>query len=284
MISLNGGPRGRASLCAVTLLLLVCGHSRVTAQTDQAAVRATAPHESAARHITGYLAGKEPDFLDILPPYPAFDSIEDQMDVATLRQWQQPGDSARWRVANADVRISYDRFAESFGMDIDQARTPLLDHLLNRVERDVQAVTSSAKNFYNRPRPFQRFQMEHVCGAEKAPAPEVPLKGGSSYPSGHTSFGRSAVLVLAEVAPERAQQLLARGREYGESRVVCAVHYPSDVAGGELVATAVVTLLQANPEFREDLACAQQEHAAVLKPGTQLSPACQTRKAQLVQP
>ncbi len=205
MISLNGGPRGRASLCAVTLLLLVCGHSRVTAQTDQAAVRATAPHESAARHITGYLAGKEPDFLDILPPYPAFDSIEDQMDVATLRQWQQPGDSARWRVANADVRISYDRFAESFGMDIDQARTPLLDHLLNRVERDVQAVTSSAKNFYNRPRPFQRFQMEHVCGAEKAPAPEVPLKGGSSYPSGHTSFGRSAVLVLTEVAPERAQ-------------------------------------------------------------------------------
>lgn len=29
--------------------------------------------------------------------------------------------------------------------------------------------------------------------------------------------------------PEPAQSLLARGREYAESRIVCAVHYPEDV-------------------------------------------------------
>ena len=85
--------------------------------------------------------------------------------------------------------MSYDRFAEAFGSEINQADTPLLIHLLDHVERDVQAVAFSAKDFYDRPRPYQRFQMEHVRGAEKAPAPEVPLKGGSSYPSGHTSFG-----------------------------------------------------------------------------------------------
>jgi acid phosphatase (class A) len=109
--------------------------------------------------------------------------------------------------------------------------------------------------------------MEHVCGADKAPAPEIPLKGGSSYPSGHTSFGWAAALILAEVASEQGQALLTRGREYGESRIVCAVHYPSDIAGGQLIATAVVARLHADPEFNKDLDCAQQEHAAALKSG-----------------
>jgi acid phosphatase (class A) len=144
----------------------------------------------------------------------------------------------------------------------------------------VQTVAFSAKDFYHRPRPYQRFQMDHVCGAEKAPAPEVPLKGGSSYPSGHTSFGWAAVLILAEVAPEHAQGLLARGQEYGESRIVCAVHYPSDIEGGELVATTLVARLHADNEFSQDLDCARQEHAAEMKNGEKLNPACEARKAQ----
>lgn len=151
--------------------------------------------------------------------------------------------------------------------------------ILNRVEEDVQTVAFSAKDFYDRPRPYQRFQMEHVCGAEKAPAPEVPLKDGSSYPSGHTSFGWAAVLVLAEVEPEHAQGLLARGQEYGESRIVCAVHYPSDVVGGQLVATAAVARLHTDVEFEEDLQCAKDEHAAS-KGGKAVSPSCQLREAQ----
>ncbi|MEI9978387.1 MAG: phosphatase PAP2 family protein [Edaphobacter sp.] len=231
--------------------------------------------------VVGYLAEKEPDLLTMLPPYPSLDSIQDRTDVASLRQWQQPDNSPRWRLANEDVEMSYERFAPAFGMKINQSETPFLVHLLNRTEQDVQTVAFSAKVFYDRPRPYQRFQMEHVCGAEKAPAPEVPLKGGSSYPSGHTSFGWGAVLILAEVAPEHAQPLLARGREYGESRIICAVHYPSDIEGGQLVATAVVARLHADPEFEEDLRCAKEEHFVALHGGGGLSHACQQRKPQL---
>lgn len=213
----------------------------------------------------GYLTGKEPDFLNVLPPYPELNSIEDREDIATFKAWQQPGNSARWHLANADVKMHYDRFVPAFGMEINPKSTPLLVHLLDRVEQDVQSVAFSAKSFYNRARPYQRFQMEHVCGAERAPAPEVPLNGGSSYPSGHTSFGWAAVLILADVAPERGQSLLARGREYGESRIVCSVHYPSDVVGGELVAATVVERLHSESAFRKDLDCAKQEHAAARK-------------------
>jgi acid phosphatase (class A) len=230
--------------------------------------------------VVGYLAGREPDFLSMLPPYPVFNSMQDEADVATLQQWQQPDDFLRWKLANTDVKMSYDRFAQAFGAEIATTNTPLLVHLLNRVEQDVQAVAFSAKNFYDRPRPYQRFQMEHVCGAEKAPAPEVPLKGGSSYPSGHTSFGWAAALILAEVAPEHAQTLLARGHEYGESRVVCGVHYPSDIVGGELVATAVVERLHGEPEFEKDLTCAKEEHSVTLHPREKLSSTCRRHEAQ----
>jgi acid phosphatase (class A) len=217
----------------------------------------------------------------MLPPYPIFNSMQDEADVATLRQWQQSDDSPRWKLANADVMMSYDHFAQAFATDINPVDTPLLVHLLDRVEQDVQAVAFSAKSFYDRPRPYQRFQMEHICGAEKAPAPEVPLKGGSSYPSGHTSFGWSAVLILAEVAPERAQPLLARGREYGESRIVCEVHYPSDVAAGQVIATAVVERLYSVPEFSRDLARAKQEYRSSVQPDSPVTSECRALEKKL---
>lgn len=139
---------------------------------------------------------------------------------------------SRWQLANMNEEMSYNRFSQDFGTEINDTTTPLLIHLLDRAVRDVQNVAFNAKSFCNRPRPFQRFQMAHVCGADEPPAPEIPLKGGSSYPSGHTSFGWTTALILSDIAPEHAQQLLARGQEYGESRVVCAMHYLSDVVGG----------------------------------------------------
>jgi hypothetical protein len=87
--------------------------------------------------VVGYLAGREPDFLSMLPPYPVFNFMQDEADIATLRQWQQPDDSLRWKLANADVKMSYDRFAQAFATDINPVDTPLLVHLLDRVEQDV---------------------------------------------------------------------------------------------------------------------------------------------------
>jgi acid phosphatase (class A) len=269
----------RVNVLIFVLLTAVLANIGASGQSssDVSVSRSVAPESSS--NVIGYLAGREPDFLDILPPYPALDSMQDAADVTTLWQWQHPM-ASRWQSANVDEEMSYKRFSQAFGTDISRTTTPLLIHLLDRAERDVQGVAFDAKSFYNRPRPFQRFQLAHVCGTENPPSPEVPLKGGSSYPSGHTSFAWAAVLILAEVAPERAQQLLARGREYGESRVVCAMHYPSDVIGGQLVATAVVARLHADPEFEKDLGCAKDEHSSALKGSSRFSRSCQLPRTQ----
>jgi acid phosphatase (class A) len=227
--------------------------------------------------VAGYLHGSETNFLLFLPPYPALNTKQDKTDVAEFRQMQVSDQSVRWKLAVADNQMTYARFSGVFGIDLDATQLPILIHLLSRMERDVLDTAFDAKAHFNRPRPFQRFAVSHVCGADAPPSPEPNPKGGfssSSYPSGHAAFGWGLVLTLAEVAPDRAQAILARGREFDESRVVCAVHFPSDVAAGEIVATAVVERLHAVPEFKRDLACAQQEYRAAIQPSFELSPEC----------
>jgi len=56
--------------------------------------------------VTGYLVQREPDFRDVLPPYPEFNSMQDEADVTTLWQGQHPDDS-RWKLANTDEEMAY---------------------------------------------------------------------------------------------------------------------------------------------------------------------------------
>src|SRR5258708_39871974 len=119
--------------------------------------------------------------------------------------------------------------------------------------RAVAFRTFEAKNLFLRARPFQNSQLKRVCGADKAPAPEENPKDRSSYPSGHSSYGWGVAMILAKLKPERAEQLLQRASEYGESRIVCGMHYPSDVESGRVIAAAVVSRLAANPGFTRGL-------------------------------
>jgi acid phosphatase (class A) len=66
-------------------------------------------------------------------------------------------------------------------------------------------------------------------------------------------------LILAELRPEHASAILVRGREFGDSRAICGVHYMSDVEAGRLYAAAVVARLHADPQFQADLAASRVE-------------------------
>jgi len=265
----------QAALPLVLLLTIVA--AMVFAQQ---APTAASPHEASGMQpvghgAAGYLIKDDlPDFLQVLPPVPMPQSEDDNADVTLLQLWRRAENSPRWQLAKADAELSYSRFAEAYGADIDPAKTPLLFHLLERVEADVSGPLGQAKEFYHRPRPYQRFPMEHVCGFTTTPSPDPVSQTGNSYPSGHSVFGWTTALVLAEVAPDRAQTILARAREYGESRIVCAAHFPSDVLGGQLLTAAVFSRLHAVADYNRDLHCAQQERAIALKTKEQLSPEC----------
>jgi acid phosphatase (class A) len=127
---------------------------------------------------------------------------------------------------------------------------------------DLGLSTYAAKTRYMRARPFT------VDGAPTCtPALESALRRDGSYPSGHSAVGWGWALILAEIAPDRGDAVLARGRAFGQSRVVCNVHWQSDTEEGRIVAAGVVARLHADAQFRADLDAARMELAALRKAG-----------------
>ena len=74
-------------------------------------------------------------------------------------------------------------------------------------------------------------------------------------------------LILSELAPDRAGDVLARGRTFGDSRMVVNHHWYSDVVWGRVVGAATVARLHADPTFRADMDAARDELAAVRAKG-----------------
>ena len=72
------------------------------------------------------------------------------------------------------------------------------------------------------------------------------LVDSPSYPSGHTTYGYMGALVLAVLVPDRYQQMIARGAEYGNDRIFMGAHYAMDVLGGRTLATYDLAHLLAN--------------------------------------
>lgn len=211
-------------------------------------------------YILGYLAESEvPSSLNFLPPPPASGSAAFAADEATYQATRKFRDTPRWLLATKDADLSFPNAAQVFScalnINITPDSTPHLNILLRRVRGDASRATDSAKHFYQRPRPY----MAH---GDTSCTPQHKLKA-ESYPSGHTSIGWAWALILSEIAPERAEAILARGYAYGDSRVVCGAHWKSDTDAGRLVGAAVVSRLHTKPEFTAQLALARKEvHAA----------------------
>jgi acid phosphatase (class A) len=244
-----------AALALLALALAGCSTSPARAPA------APAPEQAASGKAIGYLAAAAvPASLQLLPAPPAEGSPGQALDQAVNREALALRGSARWQQAARDADLSFPagagQFACALGVPIDAQRTPHLYTLLERSRIDASAATKAAKNHYRRPRPFMLNQLP-VC----TPDDEDGLRHSGSYPSGHSAIGWAWALILGEIAPDRADALIARGRNYGESRLVCNVHWQSDVLAGRFMGAATVARLHADPAFRADLEGARREIA-----------------------
>ena len=62
------------------------------------------------------------------------------------------------------------------------------------------------------------------------------LVDSPSYPSGHTTYGYMGSMLLAVLVPDRYREMVARGAEYGNDRIILGAHYAMDVLGGRTLA------------------------------------------------
>jgi acid phosphatase (class A) len=205
----------------------------------------------------GYLGAGMPDESIFLPPPPADRSAAGKADLAIFRATRAQRGSERWQLATRDDAVDPASVLGSFGcalgVRLKPGDAPTLDRLIQRALMDAVTIIGPPKERYRRERPFLRAKGE-ICIA-RTPS----LERGGSYPSGHSTVGWLDALILAELAPDRAAQLLARGRAFGESRVVCGVHYPSDIEAGHVLAAGLFATLDADPAFRADMEAAKVE-------------------------
>lgn len=258
------------ALVALSCITVITGCSALSGQGKPAAVPEIRPGS-----LAGYLESQElPNSLRLLPPPPAEGSAAQALDEEVSRRGLALRGTARWTLATKDARLNFPEAAGTFscalGAPITERETPRVYMLLRRSLADAGLSTYAAKDHYDRTRPFV-LNKEPTC----TPDEEEHLKKDGSYPSGHSALGWAWSLILVEIAPDRADAILARGRAFGESRVICNVHWHSDVVEGRCMGAAAVGRLHADPAFRADIEAARAEIAAVRARGLKPSRDCQ---------
>jgi hypothetical protein len=76
--------------------------------------------------------------------------------------------------------------------------------------------------------------------------PMMNLTNSPSFPSGHTTYGYMGSVLLAVLVPERYSEMMTRGAEYGNDRILIGAHYAMDVLGGRTLALYDMAHLLAN--------------------------------------
>jgi acid phosphatase (class A) len=251
-------PIHRKILLVLTCIAITAGCAGFERQSKPAAVPEIHP---------GILAGYLPS--EVLPGSAAL-ALDEEVNRKSLALRGTP----RWDLAAKDAELMFPQAADTFSCALDapitEQDTPHLYMLLRRTLADAGLSTYTAKNQYQRKRPFM-VNGEPTC----TPDEEAHLMKDGSYPSGHTAIGWAWALILSEIAPDRADAILSRGRAFGESRNICNVHWHSDVVEGRFMGSAAVARLHANLAFRAEIEAAKAELAAVRAKGLKPTRDCQ---------
>lgn len=246
------------------------------------ALAQTTPQSSAPARTRGFLTAETtPDAYATIPPAPKEGEPRNDADWAVFRQTRVLEGTDRWKLAQSDNALRPADLLKAFSCAMDADLTPenapTVAMILGRTTVDAGSAANRAKEIYKRTRPFQH-NPGNIC---------IDRDGGIAnsydYPSGHSSLGWAAGLVLSELAPDRTTQLMTRARAYGDSRTVCGVHNWSAVEAGRTNAAGVYAALHGSREFLDAMAKARGEVDAARKTKKPDAAAC-AREAELTKP
>ncbi|HEX3862656.1 MAG TPA: phosphatase PAP2 family protein [Stellaceae bacterium] len=179
-----------------------------------------------------------------------------------------PAIAALIAYANATTRADARSGKYFFGNATTDKTTPVSAAAL-AIMSEVSGTTDIFGKMYGRPaggpradpygnsRPFQTEpHLMPIVGADffgvasgnaaYLQGPTQNLTDSPSYPSGHTTYGYTEALLLALMVPERYQQMIVRGAEYGNDRIIMGAHYTMDVLGGRTLALFDLAQMLAN--------------------------------------
>ena len=214
-----------------------------------------------------------PNMANILPAPPKFESprfVADQTQYLWGKLMRL--DEARCAQAQRDAVYSMQtiiaEFGDIFGLEITKEETPEIYSILQDVCASCDSIYSDAKAYFDRKRPYAYYNEGTIV-----PEKEEKHRNEGSYPSGHTVLGWTSALLLADInqSPQAMEGLLARGYEFGQSRVIAGYHWQSDVDAGRMAGSVLYQLIRNHERFIGQLAKARAEFAEKTGNATQIA-------------
>ena len=208
------------------------------------------------RDVVHFTAATDPAFVARFAPPPAANSAQTRRELDELLALQARRTEAEARAAQADRKTRVDRFYGALGLGENPPSLPKLEALAEQVEDDVRIHVRAVKDHYRRLRPYKIETRLDPCIGD--------VRGDLSYPSGHAAFSWAMAGLLSDLVPERRAALEARAEQFARQRMVCGVHFPSDLAAGRDAARWLLEQMRRQPDFQRRSADAARELRAAL--------------------
>jgi acid phosphatase (class A) len=197
------------------------------------------------------------ELSSLLAPPPAAGSAAAAQDLQAVLAAQRSRTTDEQSAAKADAERSVFRFADVLGQSMQAATLPKTAAFFERVADFDKAEVKDAKFHWRRARPSVTSDQVHPLSKEKP--------DDWSYPSGHSTFGYTTAILLANMVPEKRAEIFARADMYAQHRVVMGVHFPSDVEAGRLAGTVIGAELLHQADWQADYKAACAELRAALQ-------------------
>ena len=160
--------------------------------------------------------------------------------------------------AKADADCSVDALLKAFsaplGKSLDVKKTPKMAALLTESRKallqNASDLAASAK-----------FRKSPYVQLGEAPFAGETDKTKSSYPSAESEIGWGIALILTEIAPDHANDILTLGYRIGSSGIITGQHWATDISSARILAAGLVARLHADESFRKLLSEAKKEYA-----------------------
>jgi hypothetical protein len=195
------------------------------------------------------------DFDAIIGKPPTDDSPQHTAEVDQMLAMQEHRTAAEEKRCKAEEKVTPFVFSEIVGESFNSKALPVTATLFRKVTTESTEIAGVPKEKYARVRPPIADKRIHPC---------VSLEKTGSFPSGHATRGVVWATLVAEIFPDKRDQIIARGKLIGQDRVIGGMHFPSDIVAGQKLGAAIAKKLLANPEFMAEFEKAKDEcHAAV---------------------
>lgn len=183
-------------------------------------------------------------------------------DVACYMDAKGKRNTPRGEQAKSDADVSPEAlmhaFSKPLGINMDSQSTPGLAALIAETVKNLnQSASDLAGASQFRKRPYVQLGETPFAGVYDSRT--------SSYPSVESEIAWGIALMLTEIAPDHANDLLALGYRMGESGIITGQHWATDVMAARIAASATLAHMHTQDLFKALLEKSRSEYESKVR-------------------